>query len=134
MQPLGSRALLDYPWIEPPPGSALISDLRITLLALGARHVSVIYSGGSLTSLVNHLKASNSLTILPYSVVFSTQEISSISLDLDHPPRSLAILRSGISPAPATTTRFAQHLVAAFSELRAIIHQKVQAVSWGRIE
>lgn len=137
LQPLRSSALLAYPWIEPPPGSALIADLRMTLLALGARQVSVIYTGGSLTSLVNHLKASDSLTILPYSVVFAMKnanEIAAIPLDLGHPPRSLAILRSEVSPVPASASRFAEHVAAAFLELRGLIRKQEQATIWSRIE
>lgn len=134
---LSSSALLAYPWIEPPPGSALIADLRSTLLALGARHVSVVYTGGSLTSLVNHLTASDSLTILPYSVVFALKyekRIAAIPLDLGHPPRSLAILRSDVSPTPASATRFVEHIKAAFLELRRQIRQQEQATAWSRIE
>ena len=134
VRPLRPEALLEHPWIEPPPGSALIADLRTALLALGATHVSVVYTGGSLASLVNHLKASDSLTILPHSVVFAmrkAEEITAIPLDLEHPPRSLAILRSGISPAPASASRFAEHVVFAFHELRTLIRQHEQAVVWG---
>lgn len=133
VRPLPPEALLDHPWIEPPPGSALIADLRTALLALGATHLSVVYAGGSLTSLVNYLKASDSLTVLPHSVVFAmrkAEEITAIPLDLEHPPRSLAILRSSMSPAPASATRFAEHVVSAFRELRTLIRQHEQAVVW----
>ncbi|MDU9005388.1 LysR family transcriptional regulator [Sedimentitalea todarodis] len=132
--PLRPEALLEFPWIEPPPGSALIADLRTALLAIGATHVSVCYAGGSLASIVNYLKVSDSLTILPHSVVFAMQnakEISAIPLDLEHPRRSLAILRSGVSPAPASSTRFAKHVISAFQELRTLIRQHEQAVVWG---
>jgi len=137
LTPLQPEALLQYPWVEPPPGSPLIADLRSALLALGATHVSVVYSGGSLASLVNYLKATDSLTILPHSVVFAVaraQEITAVPLHLKHPPRSLAILRSGVSPAPASATRFAAHVVSAFQELRSLIRQHEQAVVWGRAE
>lgn len=130
-------ALLEYPWIEPPPGSPLIADLRAALLALGATHVSVVYSGASLASFVNHLKATDSLTILPHSVVFAmrkAEEITAIPLDLEHPPRSLAILRSGMSPAPASTNRFAEHVLAACRELRALMTQHERSVVWSRCE
>ena len=39
VRPLRAEALLEHPWIEPPPGSPLIADLRTALLALGATHV-----------------------------------------------------------------------------------------------
>ena len=133
-KPLRPEALLEYPWIEPPPGSPLIADLRAALLALGATHVSVVYAGGSLASLVNHLKATDSLTILPHSVVFAlrkAEEITAVPLDLEHPPRSLAILRSGVSPAPPSVARFAEHVISACLELRALISRHEQTVFWG---
>lgn len=137
VRPLRAESLLEHPWIEPPPGSPLIADLRTALLALGATRLHVVYAGGSLASLVNHLKATDSLTVLPHSVVFAVRkagEITALPLDLEHPPRSLAILRSGVSPAPASATRFAEHVVSAFLELRTLIRRHEQAVVWGRGE
>jgi DNA-binding transcriptional LysR family regulator len=137
VRPLPTKALLEHPWIEPPHGSPLLADLRTALLALGASHVSVVYAGGSLASIVNHLKATDTLTILPHSVVFAmrkAEEITAIPLALEHPPRSLAILRSGVSPPPASATRFAEHIVAAFCELRDLILQHEETVVWGRGE
>lgn len=137
VRPLRAKALLEYPWIEPPRGSPLLADLRTTLLALGATHVSMVYSGASLASIVNHLRASDALTVLPHSVVFAIREaaeITAIPLDLAHPPRSLAILRSGVSPAPASATRFAEHIATAFCELRDIIRRHEETVVWGRGE
>ncbi len=134
---LSPEALLDYPWIAPPPGSPLIADLRMALLAHGATHVSVVYSGGSLASLINHLKSSNSLTILPHSVVFTmgaANEITALPLLLQHPPRALAILRSGASPASASASRFAQHIVSAFEELRPSISEHEQAIFRGDVD
>ena len=131
VQPFRAEALLEHPWIEPPPGSPLIADLRTALLALGATHVSVVYAGGSLASLINHLKATDSLTILPHSVVFAVRtagEITALPLHLEHPPRALAVLRSGVSPAPASATRFAEHVIAACRELRTLIHKHERAL------
>jgi DNA-binding transcriptional LysR family regulator len=132
VRPFRAEALLEHPWIEPPPGSPLIADLRTALLALGATHVSVVYAGGSLASLINHLKATDSLTILPHSVVFAVRtagEITALPLHLEHPPRALAVLRSGVSPAPASATRFAEHVIAACRELRTMIHEHERELS-----
>lgn len=137
VQPLRPEALLEHPWIEPPPGSPLIADLRTALLALGATRLRVVYAGGSLASLVNHLKATDSLTILPHSVVFAVGragEITALPLDLEHPPRALAVLRSGVSPAPAGAARLAEHIVASFRELRTLIREHEQAVVWRSVE
>jgi hypothetical protein len=70
-------------------------------------------------------------------VVFAlrkAEEITALPLDLEHPPRALAVLRSGVSPAPASATRFVEHVVSAFQELRSLIRQHEQAVVWGRGE
>ena len=55
--------LLDYPWIAPPPGSPLLADLRSMLLSFGATEIKIRYSGGSLMSVVNYMKAADALTI-----------------------------------------------------------------------
>ena len=94
-------------------------------------------SAGHKELLVNHLKATDSLTILPHSVVFAVQdagEITALPLHLQHPRRALAVLRSGVSPAPASATRLAEHVVAAFHNLRKLIRSHEQAVVWDRVE
>jgi hypothetical protein len=62
---------LDYPWVAPPPGSPLLADLRSMLLSFGATELRIRYTGGSLLSVVNFLKGSDALTVLPHGVVFA---------------------------------------------------------------
>lgn len=135
VRPLRPAALLDFPWIEPPPGSPLNADLRSTLLSLGAERLRVSYSGGSLASIVNHMKASDCLAVLPHSVVFAMRkagEISALPLELDHPPRALGVLRQrGPGRLPAAE-RFAAHVSREFAALRDLIRRHEQVVIWGR--
>ncbi|NKK43940.1 LysR family transcriptional regulator, partial [Rhizobium leguminosarum] len=71
--------LLDFPWVAPPPGSPLLTDLRSMLLSFGATEVKIRYSGGSLMSVVHYMKAADALTIMPHSVVFALRNEKSIT-------------------------------------------------------
>lgn len=134
-KPVKPAALLDYPWIEPPPGSPLNADLRTTLLALRADRIRISYAGGSLASIVNHMIGSDSLAVLPHSVVFAMRrngEISALPLQLEHPPRALGVLRPrGPGRLPAAE-RFAAHVRDEFGKLRDLIRRHEQVVIWGR--
>jgi len=134
-RPLRPAALLDYPWIEPPPGSPLNADLRTTLLALRADRIRVSYAGGSLASIVNHMIGSDSLAVLPHSVVFAMRragEITALPMQLEHPPRALGVLRArGPGRLPAAE-RFAAHVRDEFAALRDLIRRHEQVVIWGR--
>ena len=134
-RPLRPVALLDYPWIEPPPGSPLSADLRTALIGLGAERIRISYSGGSLASLLNHMRHSDSLAVLPHSVVFAIRkqgEISALPMKLDHPPRALGVLQSrALAPLPAAH-RFAVHVKTAFAELKDQIRRHERIIVWGR--
>ncbi|EFG9152975.1 LysR family transcriptional regulator, partial [Escherichia coli] len=98
---IDARRLLDFPWIAPPPGSPLLADLHSLALSLGATEIKVRYSGGSLTSAVNYMKASDALTILPHSVVFAyrnERSITALPVEIAHPDRALGILRRTETP------------------------------------
>ena len=75
----GPKVLLDYPWIAPPPGSPLNQGLRSSLASLGLQRFRIACSGGTLASVVNHLRASDLLAILPHSVVFAMRDSGGIS-------------------------------------------------------
>lgn len=134
-RPFRPSALLDYPWIEPPPGSPLNADLRTTLLSLRADRIRISYAGGSLASIVNHMIGSDSLAVLPHSVVFAMRragEISALPLQLEHPPRALGVLRPrGPGRLPAAE-RFAAHVREEFGKLRDLIRRHEQVIIWGR--
>ena len=102
---VAAERLLDYPWIAPPPGSPLLADLRSLLLSLGATEIKIRYSGGSLTSAINYMKATDALTVLPHSVVFAFRKekaITALPVTIPHPERALGLLRRADAPrAPA---------------------------------
>ena len=107
--------MLDFPWIAPPPGSPLLADLRSMLLSFGATEIKIRYSGGSLMSVVNYMKAADALTIMPHSVVFAQRNeksITALPVSIPHPERALGLLRRSDARArlrsttsPATSVR-----------------------------
>jgi DNA-binding transcriptional LysR family regulator len=76
---LNTSGLLDYPWIAPPPGSPLLADMRTMMLSLGATEIKIRYTGGSLASTMNYMKATDALTVLPHSVVFAFRKEGAIT-------------------------------------------------------
>ncbi len=126
--------LLSFPWIAPPPTSPLNADLRSALVSMGAERIRVSYSGGSLGSVVNHMKASDCLTVLPHSVVFAMRmagEISALPIKLDHPRRVIGLLRSNQMANTPTVERFASHMRRRFDEMKDLIRRHEQIVVWG---
>ncbi|MCX7646446.1 MAG: LysR family transcriptional regulator [Rhodobacteraceae bacterium] len=124
--PLARRRLLTpgdiahYPWIAPPPESPLYRDLRRALARIGAEDFRISFSGGSLASVLSVLTGSDSLTVLPYSVVFllrETSRITALSLEIGHPERIVGLLSPATAePAPAVR-RFRDFLAAQFEAL-----------------
>lgn len=131
---LKTEELLDYPWIAPPPGSPLLADLRSIMLSLGATEIKIRYSGGSLASAMNYMKATDALTILPHSVVFAFRRekaITALPVNVPHPERALGLLRlAGVPRSPAVDA-FAHHVVESFENLKHLIKRHEQAVVWG---
>ncbi len=131
---LRPASLLDYPWIAPPPTSPLLADLHSLLLSLGATEAKIRYSGGSLMSVVNYLKGSDALTILPHSTVFSQRNersITALPVPIPHPERALVLLRQKDAPSMPAVENFAKHIARRFEELRHLIERHEQAVIWG---
>jgi DNA-binding transcriptional LysR family regulator len=126
--------LLDYPWIGPPPGSPLFADLRSLVLSLGATEIKIRYSGGSLTSAVNYMKASDALTLLPHSVVFAFRQekaITALPFKIPHPERALGLLRRADALRAPAVEAFAAHIRRSFDNLKHLIKRHEQAVVWG---
>ena len=131
---LRPRELLDYPWIAPPPGSPLLADMRSLMLSLGATEIKVRYSGGSLTSAVNYMKATDALTILPHSVVFAFRKekaITALPLEVPHPERALGLLRRAGAPRAPSVEALSTHIRSSFDRLKHLIKRHEQAVVWG---
>jgi DNA-binding transcriptional LysR family regulator len=126
--------LLDFPWIAPPPGSPLLADLRSMLLSFGATEIKVRYSGGSLLSVINYLKAADALTIMPHSVVFALRNdrsITALPITIPHPERALAILTRVDAPKTPATEHFSRHISGSFDKLKHLIKRHEQSVVWG---
>ncbi|WP_299904101.1 LysR family transcriptional regulator [uncultured Paracoccus sp.] len=70
--------VLNYSWIEPPPGSPLSADLQTALIGLGADRVRIIYSWASLAGILAHLRTSNSLAVLPFGVIHAERRFGDI--------------------------------------------------------
>jgi DNA-binding transcriptional LysR family regulator len=132
---LQTSDLTDYPWVAPLPGSPLLSDLHAILLTIGISELNIRYAGGSLMSVMNYMADTTALAVLPHSVVFATRKenrITLLPLDIPQPNRSLGILRrASVLPAPAVT-RFADHVIGAFADIKHLIKRHENAVVWGR--
>lgn len=131
---VGLSELLDFPWVAPPAGSPLLADLRSLVLSLGSTEIKIRYTGGSLASAINYLKASDALTILPHSVVFALRQersVTALRVNVPHPQRALGLLRRiDATPAPAVEA-FARHIAESFGKLALLIKRHEQAVVWG---
>ncbi len=126
------EVLLDYPWIIPPPGSPLNQDMRLSLAQLKLDRFRIAYSGGTLASVTNHLIASDSLTVLPHSVVFAMRGsgISAIQIELEAPTRTLGMVMPSGRQSKAVEN-FTQHLASTFDQLSGQIRRHEEIVVWG---
>jgi DNA-binding transcriptional LysR family regulator len=131
---LKTSGLVDYPWIAPPPGSPLLADMRTMMLSLGATEIKIRYTGGSLASTMNYMKATDALTVLPHSVVFAFRKegaITALPIKLPHPDRALGLLRSADAPHQPAVDNFAAHIRKSFANLRHLIKRHEESVVWG---
>ncbi len=109
-----------YSWIAPPADSPLYQDLRRALTNIGAEDFRISFSGGSLASVIEVLSGSDSLTVLPYSVVFMMREkvaITALSLEIGHPDRALGVLVARARDEIPALRRFRSFVVAQFESL-----------------
>lgn len=137
--PLAQRTTLklseiaDFPWIAPPATSPLYQDLRTVLNSIGVTDFKVSFSGGSLASIVNILSQSDSLTVLPLSVVFMLRRqraVSALSIRIGHPKRHLGLLtHTGAGDRPSVA-RFKRFIRSEFDQLSATIAHHEQNSIW----
>ena len=108
-----------FPWIAPPETSPLYKDLRLALENIGARDFKISFSGGSLASVVSVLSGSDSLTVLPFSVVFMQPKntLAALSLKIGHPDRSLGMLYCPEALDGPTVKRFHGFIASEFEAL-----------------
>jgi DNA-binding transcriptional LysR family regulator len=122
-----------YSWIAPPANSPLYADLRRALASIGAEEIRISFSGGSLASVLSVLTGSDSLTVLPYSVVFMLRKqagIAALSLKIGHPDRNLGLLMPPASAQAPATARLRAFIAAKFESLGRRIVQHQTDLRW----
>lgn len=88
-------ALLDYAWVVPPAGSPLAQDMHTVLSGLGMSGVRVAFSGGSLASVLNYLRHSDCLSVLPESTVRQigdAYDVGALTIETNTPHRRIGII------------------------------------------
>ncbi len=124
-----------YPWIAPPAGSPLYSDLKMALDSIGIHDFRVSFTGGSLASIISVMGGSDSLTVLPYSVVFmqrAARTVTALPVKLEHPERELGILWHVDRPVRPAVKRFHKFLEAEFTGLAHRIDERGREEVWRR--
>lgn len=122
-----------YPWIAPPSDSPLYHDLKAILREIEVDDFKVSFSGGSISSVRTVLEGSDSLTILPYSVLFMMRHLKSVTaldIRIRHAPRNLGILSATDRENPPAVRRFHRHLGVEFKALARSITHAQQASVW----
>ena len=107
-------------WIAPPTDSPLYKDLRRALKRIGTEDFRISFSGGSLASVIEVLSGSDSLTVLPYSVVFMMRDrsaVTALSLEIGHPERDLGLLVASARDQTPAVRRFRSFIVSQFESL-----------------
>ena len=118
-----------YSWIAPPAESPLFRDLQRALNSIGKEDFRVNFSGGTFASIVSVLARSDSLTVLPYSVVFLSRKaagLEALPLKIEHPDRQLGMLSIGDRHVPPALQLFAGFLAEAFKLLEARMQHEEQ--------
>lgn len=118
-----------YPWIAPPADSPLFRDLQRALKSIGKEDFRVNFSGGTFASIVSVLARSDSLTVLPYSVVFLARKsagLEALSLRIEHPDRQLGMLTCVDHSSPPALRLFAGFLGEEFKLLETRIQHEGQ--------
>ncbi len=124
-----------YPWIAPPAGSPLYADLKAALASIGISDFRVSFTGGSLASIFSVMAGSDSLTVLPYSVVFmqrAAKTITALPVRLEHPERELGLLWHIDRPMRPAVRRFQRFLEAEFKGLARRIDERGREDVWRR--
>lgn len=132
---LALRDIGGFPWLAPPEGSPLHSDLTSVLAAIGLEAPRIVFSGGSLGSVLNMITASDALTVLPYSVVFTQRRqfpVEALNIRVDHPDRDLCLVAAEARRPSPVARKFERFIRAAFEAMaQTIVHAETQAL-WQR--
>ena len=124
--------IANYPWIAPPTNSPLYQDLRAILHEIEVDDVKVSFSGGSISAVRTVLEGSDSLTILPYSVIFMMRQqkaLTALDIRIKHAPRNLGIISPTDRPVRPAVRRFHRYIASEFKALaRSISHAQQNSV------
>lgn len=116
--------ITEFSWIAPPANSPLFRDLRNTLDGIGVRELKISFTGGSLSAVVNVLTGSDSLTVLPFSVVFMMQRqntLSALPIKIGDPDRHLGCITLRDRESSASSQRFLAFVETKFEMLDRLI-------------
>lgn len=123
-----------YSWVAPPAGSPLYNDLKSVVATIGLTDLRIAFSGGSLNAVLSMIAASDALTLLPYSVVFSLRRafsIEALNIRIEHPERDLCIVLRE-EPSSQVLRKFERFTKAAFTVLEeTILHAERKALWLG---
>lgn len=126
--------IVKYPWVTPPVESPLYHDLKRALQRIGAEGVRVSSTGGSLAAALNILAASDALTILPFSVVFSLRKrraLTALPINITAATeRRLGILVSRETLVDPTNQRFRRFIEARFKVMGQQMTRRGQETIW----
>ena len=132
---LSREDFLRFAWVAPLPGSPLMLDLTNILMTLGIGELAIRYSGGSLVWVVNYLAASQTLAIMPLSVVYSLPpelQITALPLDIPQPERMIGVIYRRFSANDPVNRKFFGHLHANMKNLSRIVAKRDAAATWRR--
>ena len=137
--PLARKASLSrddleqFSWIAPPADSPLYADLRNVIDEIQLKNIQISFSGGSLSALLNILTGSDSLTILPQSVVFLQRPphaLAALPIRITHPKRQLGMLRLQNRPRRPAETNLERSVVDAFTDLKNRFDMQQRRAVW----
>ncbi|MCY4302637.1 MAG: LysR family transcriptional regulator [Aestuariivita sp.] len=125
--------IAEFTWVAPPPDSPLYHDLRAALDGIGVRELKVSFSGGSLSAVINVLVGSDSLTVLPYSVVFMLRKqnvLSTLHVRIGDPDRHLFLLSPVDASVNSPSRRLIRFITSEFHSLDQMIQRHRKNAVW----
>ncbi|MEM1361799.1 MAG: LysR family transcriptional regulator [Pseudomonadota bacterium] len=125
--------ITQYPWVAPPAESPLYRDLRAVLSQIGADNLKMSFSGGTLAGIVTILSESDALSVLPVSVVHQLQRrhgLAILPLRLDHPDRTLCIIRHAEITPSSAVLKFEDHIARSLVTLQEAFNRREREILW----
>lgn len=125
--------LSKYRWVAPPENSPLFRDIQRMLAQFGLDEMPIAFSGGTYASIVGILAGSDTLSVLPASVMIvagPSSALTTLPLQIAHPDRVLGMLsRPGGEPS---LRRLREFLIAQCSWIDAKLRHGSTEARWRR--